>query len=172
MAFLLLVPIAVAEWSWLQQYPAVSSPTVAPIDVHTTLVDSTPLTVTVPAGGEAVAWRTTAGDLRRNRSLWRAMHLANWNGVPEPLRVEGLDNMFVAYRAVLWQPGTWDKMDVHDWDRIPQPMRTVTYRQMVAFWSGYYGVGQRYGLSPRLMTDTLAAVVMSESWFNHRAEYR
>jgi hypothetical protein len=65
-------------------------------------------------------------------------------------------------------PRTWDAMDTHDWDRVPQPMRTIAYRQMVAYWAGYYRVGRKYELPPRLVADTLAAVVMSESWFNHR----
>ena len=59
-------------------------------------------------------------------------------------------------------------MHARDWDLVPQPMRTVAYRQMVAYWAGYYDVGGRYGLPPRLVADTLAAIVMSESWFNHR----
>jgi hypothetical protein len=68
-------------------------------------------------------------------------------------------------------PQAWDAMDAHDWDLVPQPMRTVAYRQMVAYWSGYYDVGARYDLPPRLVADTLAAIVMSESWFDHRGSF-
>lgn len=68
-------------------------------------------------------------------------------------------------------PSQWDVMDARDWDRVPQPMRTVAYRQMLAYWAGHYHVARRYGLPPRLVADTLAAIVMSESWFDHRADF-
>jgi hypothetical protein len=79
--------------------------------------------------------------------------------------------MFERHREILMKPGQWDAMHASDWDLVPQPMRTIAYRQMVAFWSGYYDVGGKYALPPRLVADTLAAIVMSESWFDHRGNF-
>jgi hypothetical protein len=79
-----------------------------------------------------------------------------------------MDNMLARHAHVLMNPRVWDAIDVHDWDRVPQPMRTIAYRQMVAYWAGSYHVGRQYGLPPGLVADTLAAIVMSESWFDHR----
>jgi hypothetical protein len=126
------------------------------------------MTVTVTAGRERVAWRTTIHEIRTDWTLWRRMHLADWNSVPEAVRGEGLDNMLVRYRRVLMSPSTWDAMRPTDWDLVPQPMRTVAYRQMVAYWTGYYDVGAKYALPPWRVADTLSAIVMSESWFDHR----
>jgi transglycosylase-like protein with SLT domain len=97
------------------------------------------------------------------------MHLANWNTVSRSLREDALDRMLTRYRPVLMNPRVWDTMSAHDWDAVPQPIRTLAYRQMVAYWTGFYGVGERYELDPGAVRDTLAAIMMSESWFEHRA---
>jgi hypothetical protein len=154
---------------WWQRWSTISLPTVPSVDISALFIDSTPVTITFPAGSERVTWNTTADGVRRSVTLWRRMHLADWNGVPADLRDDALDNMIARYRHVLFAPAEWDRMTPHDWDWIPQPIRTISYRQMAAYWAGFYDVGGSYDLPPATVADTLAAIVMSESWFDHRA---
>jgi hypothetical protein len=77
--------------------------------------------------------------------------------------------MLRRYRPILMRPDKWDAMTAAEWDEVPQPMRTLAYRQMMAYWVGYYDVGRDYGLPPRVVSNMLSAIVMTESWFEHRA---
>jgi hypothetical protein len=160
-----------ATGQWLERYLTSSPPVVPAPDLRHLFVDASPVTVTVSGGGDEATWLTTAAEVRSSVALWRRMHLANWNAVPEPLRSEGLDAMLDRYHEELLHPARWDAMRAADWDQVPQPVRTVAYREMVAYWAGFYDLGARYGLSPRVVADTLAAIVMSESWFEHRARF-
>jgi hypothetical protein len=169
LAMLLHVAIsaATAVTLWLQSLP-MPNPLVASIDVYRVMVNSAPTTIQVFAGNERADWQTTTDALKREPALWQRMHLVNWNAVPEPLRTEGLRNMLERYRNLIADPRVWDRTSASDWDAIPQPVRTVAFRRMTAYWAGYYNLGRKYGLPAGLMADTLNAVVMSESWFDHR----
>jgi hypothetical protein len=169
-AALMLTGLAVlASARWLADYRAITSPPVAAPSVRDAFIDDTRVNVSISVPGGQLPWVTTPDALVGDVALWRRMHLADWNRVPEPLREAGLEAMLRRYREVLTSPSAWDRMNADDWDLIPQPIRTVAFRHMTAYWAGYYDLGAAHGLPRHVMSDTLAAIVMSESWFDHRA---
>lgn len=161
----------IAGASWLQHRADSSLPRPSAVDVYAAFIDITPVTLTLTMGDAAVTWRTTVDDITSNVLLWRRMRLPDWNTVPDEPRRDGLRRMFERYRPVLLDPDAWDRMRAGDWDLVPQPVRVIAYRQMVAYWSGYYDISGRCGAPPRLAADILAAIVMTESWFEHRAVF-
>jgi hypothetical protein len=111
----------------------------------------------------------TPETVLRQPFLWARMHVDDWDTIPEPLRWRALDALLARYSHLLAAPQAWDSMSASDWDVVPQPIRALAFRHMLEYWTGYYGLASRHGLPPRLVSDTLAAIVMQESWFDHRA---
>ncbi len=167
-AFLLSAVLLGADrWlrgSTVRSMPQATATTPAPL-----FAPITALEVRVTSAGQHAPWITTDAEVRSSVEMWKRMHLEDWNLISEPLRASGLNNMLVHFRDILNSPAAWDTMTTFDWDRVPQPVRTVAYRRMVAYWAGFYDVGAAYDLDARVVTETLAAIVMSESWFEHRA---
>lgn len=168
-AILLLTAGTGAAEHWLRTTTLRSLPA-APVPASELFAAPATVSVSVSAGLQRAPWVTTDHELAANAEMWKRMHLSDWNDVAEPLRIEALDNMLQRYQHLLNNPAVWDLMDAAAWDTVPQPVRTVAFRRMVAYWSGFYDVGNSFGLRPGLVADTLAAIVMSESWFDHRSQ--
>ncbi|MEO8095676.1 MAG: transglycosylase SLT domain-containing protein [Pseudolysinimonas sp.] len=158
---------------WWQNFWAPTAwPVVARVDVSGLFVDAAPVVITLVVGRDRVPWSATADEVRSNLPLWRRLRLADWNSVPDKLRGQALDNMLNRFRAVILTPADWDRMGAADWDAVPQPIRTLAYRRMLAYWAGFYHLGDTYAVPSRVVAETLSAIVMSESWFEHRAVHR
>jgi hypothetical protein len=94
---LALVALLAAGLVWLRHSLETTLPIIPPPDLLGIFFDATPVTVVFTVGVDQVRWQTTADDIRGNLTLWRHMHLAEWNTVPEPFRHEGLDKMLARY---------------------------------------------------------------------------
>jgi hypothetical protein len=126
------------------------------------------ITLTTPAWTK-LREVVTVDRLRTDRRLWRQMHVGDWDLVPAAIREPALDNMIHAYAAVFEGPRRWRRMAAADWDNVPQPIRAMAYLRMIWHWAAAERVGVEFGLRPRRVAQTIGAIVMAESWFEHRA---
>ena len=149
--------------------PAEMLPLVAEIDVYPVFVDTRPVQVITTANWVKVPIVTTRDAVKSDHALWGRMHFEDWDKLPHDLMEVGLTNLLKRYGAVIDNPLAWARMEPADWDPIPQPARAMAFLNIIKYWDDRYQVGRRHGLNRRLVTDTLQAVAMSESWFEHRA---
>lgn len=133
------------------------------------LFDVRPVAITITTFWHKIPRTVTVDQLLKDHTLWRQMHFGDWDKVPNPTRERALANMFDRYRHVLVGPAVWEGLSVYDWDGVPQPIRAIAYQRMIEHWTGYYDVGAGYADSPQTVARIVSAIVMAESWFEHRA---
>jgi hypothetical protein len=155
----------------LDQRLASTLPAVERISVADLFIDSTPVKVRLTEAWQRVDAVTTRTALRSDWTLWRRMHIQNWDVVSADMREEALDAMLEQYRHLLANPVVWNAMNAHDWDLVPQPVRALAFTHMLEYWAAWYDIGPRYGIAADVMAETLASIVMTESWFEHRAAH-
>jgi hypothetical protein len=126
------------------------------------------VTITTPTWSK-VRLTVTMDRLHSDFVLWRQMHFEDWDGVPRMIREPALLAMIRAHAAVFAGPAAWRAMTVDDWDGVPQPVRAMAYLRMIWHWAAVEDVGREFGCEPRLLAQTIGAIVMAESWFEHRA---
>jgi hypothetical protein len=126
------------------------------------------ITLTTPAWTK-VREVVTVNALRTDHRLWRQMHVGDWDRIPAGIREPALRNMVGAYAAVFAGPRSWRSMSAADWDEVPQPIRAMAFLRMIWHWAAAEQVGVAFGLQPRRVAHSIGAIVMAESWFEHRA---
>jgi hypothetical protein len=155
---------------WLRAQARTDSlPYVAPIDIASAFPTPPPIRISTTANWLKAPMKVHPATLLSDPALWRRMHFDDWDTVPPKLRHDGLAAMVEQYGYLLRAPREWDRMTASAWDLVPQPIRAIAFMNMMRYWSGYYQVGARHRLLRGTLTNTLNAILMVESWFEHRA---
>jgi hypothetical protein len=141
-------------------------------DLSLIFFDARLLDFTITEQWEKIRVQATAYAVETDATLWRKMHFEDWDTVPRPIRERGLSRMAQRYRSFV-EGGAprWEKLEAVDWDAVPQPVRAMAFVRMARFWSAAYPTGRAYGLDSQLLDDTLPAILLAESWFEHRAAH-
>ena len=147
----------------------VPAPAVPPVRVVASVTDTRRLPVQTTVSWKKVPEVVTVHRLLSDHPLWGRMHFGDWDRVPAQMRTRALTNMVRSYASVLRGPDVWVEITAAQWDGVPQPIRAMAYLRMVWYWAAREQVGVEYDLSPSRMAATIAAIVMAESWFEHRA---
>jgi hypothetical protein len=126
------------------------------------------ITITTPSWTK-VPLVVTVDRMRTDHTLWRQMHFGDWDRIAPEFREPALLAMVRSYRPLFAGPAVWRQMPTTQWDGIPQPIRAMAYLRMIWFWARHEALGADFGLSPTRLAATVGAIVMAESWFEHRA---
>ena len=126
------------------------------------------ITLTTP-DWKKVPETVTVDRLHTDHRLWRQMHVGDWDAVDAAYRESALRAMIRSYRPLFSDRTRWRHMTADDWDEVPQPIRAMAYLRMIWHWARVEEVGMGFGLDPGRLAQTIGAIVMAESWFEHRA---
>ena len=162
----MLAYIVAAEDVATYAAPAPPRPLVG-VDV---LADRRALDVTVTRNWKKVRFKTSPDKLMASPSIWMDMHFGDWDHLPADVRDRGLALLRHRFRTAIAGPAVWSVMSAADWDAVPQPVRMVVFPLMIEYWVDCYGLGRLSQLPDSLLSDTVSAIVMAESWFQHRAD--
>jgi hypothetical protein len=144
-------------------------PPVTPRPALSTLADLTPVAGRRTAAWQKIPFVAPRDSFLRDFTIWRQMTFDDWDVVEPATRNAALEAMFRLYAPVLDGPAVWSRMSALDWDLVPQPVRAAAFMRMVDDWCDREGFGRAYDLDPREVADTVKAIVIAESWFEHRA---
>lgn len=171
-AVLLTLALA-AAYGWLrlrQWVNATDAPRVAAPDIVEALTERRDVQITITTPD----WKTVPKVVPLQRlswdtSIWQEMHFGDWDRLTADLREPALRRMARVYAPLLRDPSAWREITPEDWSRVPQPIRAVAFLRMAHHWATARQVGVEFGLDPVRMGQTIGAIVMAESWFDHRA---
>ena len=153
--------------TWVERSMATVVPHVPAVDPE--LFDTRPVAITVTAFWQKLPRVVTVHQLLTDHTIWRRMQFGDWDKVGSPTRERALAGMLGHYRHVLDGPEIWAQLSIYDWDHIPHPIRAFAFQRLIEHWTRYYDVGAGYADNPEIVAQTVSAIVMAESWFEHRA---
>lgn len=131
--------------------------------------DVTPVTITHTAGWQKFATTVPRYQFYSDPTLWARMHFEDWDNLGAADRDTSLRALLARSGGIIRAGDCWPVMRVQHWDAIPQPVRAVAILGVIEYWTRYYAVGEEHGHDIEEMVRTVQAVVMSESWFEHRS---
>ena len=132
--------------------------------------DAQLIALTLTRNWKKVTVERSIGEVTWRPSIWREMHFDDWDRLPADIRRRGLTRMRYRFASVAAGPIAWSTMDAADWDAVPQPIRMVVFPLLIEYWVDEHGTGRDFCLPSDLLVDTVSAIVMAESWFEHRAD--
>jgi hypothetical protein len=144
-------------------------PQVRHIDIWPRFFDLRPLDVVTTVRWQKVPITVSRHQFLIDQTIWQRMHFEDWDRLPADVRTPALDRLLVRYGHLVSARHAWPTMTAADWDGVPQPIRAMAFVSLIEHWVDYYDVGGSFDLDRRDVRQTVKAIAMSESWFDHRA---